>query len=242
MKQFVAAVCLSVLLVACGESQQVAANDSEIAALKARIDKLEKIQTKVAQRVGLGALVRPDAIEFGDGKRQGNEQATVAIVEFTDLHCPFCAKFHNDVWPELKAKYIDSGKVLMIGRELPLMKLHPNAGYAAVTLRCAAEQDQYTAAKDMLFKSSSNFDNAFIANLMTELALDVDKMNSCLKNTDVHNAVTASLNYGAELGFNGTPMFVVGKRQGDSVVDYQIVTGAGSVEEFSQLFDAMLAQ
>lgn len=241
IKQLVSAGLLAVLLASCSHTTQQQASNDEIKRLQARVAKLEQIQTTVAQRVGLGALVRPDAIEFGDGHLLGNPQAEVAIIEFTDLHCPFCAKFHTEIWPELKADYVDTNKVLFVGRDMPLLKLHPNAGYAAVTLRCAAQQDKYGAAKDKLFNNAAAFDNAFLASLMTELSLDSDKMNSCLKNMNVHNAVSASLNYGTALGFNGTPVFVIGKKRGNTVVDYEIITGSGSVAEFSAVLNKFIA-
>tara|TARA_R110002126_G_scaffold10245_43_gene46605 strand:- start:10202 stop:10933 length:732 start_codon:yes stop_codon:yes gene_type:complete len=241
IKQLMMALCIVGALSSCSKDTQQSKDAEQIEQLKARVAKLENIQTAVAQRVGLGALVRPDTIEFGDGHLIGSEQAEVVVIEFTDLHCPFCAKFHSEVWPQLKADYIDSDKVLFVGRELPLIKLHPNAGYAAVSLRCAAKQDQYSAAKDSLFNSSQTFDNEYLAELMTELNLDTEKMSACLQNMDVHNGISTSLNYATSLGFNGTPVFVVGRRQGNTVTDYEIVTGASTVESFSDLFERYLS-
>jgi len=41
---------------------------------------------------------------------QGSEDATVTIVEYASMTCPHCARFHDNVYPQLKEKYIDTVK------------------------------------------------------------------------------------------------------------------------------------
>ena len=50
----------------------------------------------------------------------GASEAPVTLVEFTDYQCPFCKRFHEQTWPELKRVYVDSGKVRLVVRDLPL--------------------------------------------------------------------------------------------------------------------------
>src|SRR5258708_3539698 len=64
----------------------------------------------------------------------GNAQAPVTIIEYASMTCPHCAAFHDKTYPELKSKYIDSGKVRFIFREFPLDQL---AAAAFMLARCA---------------------------------------------------------------------------------------------------------
>ena len=81
----------------------------------------------------------------------GNPEAPVAIVEFSDFACPFCGRFSKDILPELKAKYIDTGQVLLAFRHLPLDRIHPRARPAAEAAECASRQGKFWRFHDLLF-------------------------------------------------------------------------------------------
>lgn len=66
----------------------------------------------------------------------GNADAKVTIVEYASMTCKHCATFHTKVFPEIKKKYIDTGKVRFVFREFPLDGL---AMYASMLARCAGE-------------------------------------------------------------------------------------------------------
>lgn len=232
-------VALATLLSAC---QTASTTNAEIKQLKAELKQLKHVQALVAQKVGLGELVRPDAISIDNGHRVGNENASLVLLEFTDLHCPFCAKYHHNVWPKIKADYVDTGKVLFVGKELPLTNLHPRAAYAAVTLRCAAKQGAYSETKNFLFEKGQKFAESDLTEITTSNNLDVPAFEACLKDISVHNKITNSLLDAKKLGFASTPTFVIGKRDGDVITDYEIVNGAGSVENFTAIFDKLLAK
>jgi protein-disulfide isomerase len=63
----------------------------------------------------------------------------VTIIEFTDLQCPYCARFSAQTFAQLQEKYVDTGKVRFVTRDLPLA-FHAQAVPAAVTSRCAGDQ------------------------------------------------------------------------------------------------------
>ena len=67
----------------------------------------------------------------------GDENAPVTIVEYASMTCPHCANFHTEIYPELKTKYIDTGKVKLIFREFPL---DARAYAASMLARCADKQ------------------------------------------------------------------------------------------------------
>ena len=64
----------------------------------------------------------------------GSATAPVTIVQYASLTCPYCRRFHKEVFPQLKSTYIDTGKVRYILREFPIGK---TSGAATIALRCA---------------------------------------------------------------------------------------------------------
>ena len=50
----------------------------------------------------------------------GNENAKITIIAYESLTCSHCANFHNDVYPQLKKEYIDTGLAKIEFRHFPL--------------------------------------------------------------------------------------------------------------------------
>src|SRR5271157_1537054 len=88
----------------------------------------------------------------------GSKDAPLTMVEFTDYQCPFCQRFHTTVFADLKKNYIDTGKVRFYSRDLPLDTMHPNAIRAAQAARCASEQGQYWALRDIMGANPGKLD------------------------------------------------------------------------------------
>ena len=86
----------------------------------------------------------------------GNDKAPVTIVEYASMTCPHCAHFDETTFPELKKRYIDTGKVRFIFREFPLDTL---ASAAFMLARCSGEKDssKYFAMIDTLFRQQQQW-------------------------------------------------------------------------------------
>jgi len=84
---------------------------------------------------------------------EGNPDARVKLVEYFSLTCPACAKFHTDVYPKIKEKYIDTGLVQMEYRDFPLDQW----GLRAAALARCLEPKYYGAMVDVLLKQQSNW-------------------------------------------------------------------------------------
>ena len=82
----------------------------------------------------------------------GPKDAAVTITEYASMTCPHCARFAEDVFPKIKADYIDTNKVRYVFREFPL---DIKAAAGAMLARCIAKDDagKYFALIDTLFKS-----------------------------------------------------------------------------------------
>ncbi|HTV68535.1 MAG TPA: thioredoxin domain-containing protein [Rhizobiaceae bacterium] len=68
----------------------------------------------------------------------GSDKAPITIYEYSSLTCPHCAAFAQNVFPMLRSKYIDTGKVRFVSREFPL---DLKAAAAALLARCIAKDD-----------------------------------------------------------------------------------------------------
>ncbi|WP_084030980.1 DsbA family protein [Bradyrhizobium paxllaeri] len=81
----------------------------------------------------------------------GSEKAPVTITEYSSMSCPHCAAFGQNVFPMLRSKYIDTGKVRFVFREFPL---DIKAAAASILARCIGKGDseKYLAAVELLFK------------------------------------------------------------------------------------------
>jgi protein-disulfide isomerase len=164
----------------------------------------------------------------------GSEDADVAIVEFTDLHCPFCEKFHNTIFPALDEKFISTNQVRFVGKHYPIVQLHKNAHTAALALECAKDQNNYTKAKNWLFEQGKGFDQKQFKQFTTELALNDDDFNQCIVNPATVSQIDNDLALAQAIGVTQTPSFAIGVQKDGQVVNWKIITGAQSVENFTK--------
>jgi protein-disulfide isomerase len=109
------------------------------------VEALIQAQPAAAQNIPLPELLVPPAL--GD-RSLGKDDAPVTIVEYASMTCPHCAQFHETTYPELKKRYIDTGKVRFIFREFPL---DPLAAGASMLARCA-EKDKFFPIIETLFQ------------------------------------------------------------------------------------------
>ncbi|HMP61919.1 MAG TPA: thioredoxin domain-containing protein, partial [Phenylobacterium sp.] len=105
-----------------------------------------------AAALALGACSGQSAAGAAEGDMTlGDPNAPVKMIEYASLSCVHCATFNNDVFPTLKTKYIDTGKVHYTFREF----LTPPVEVAAagfLLARCAGE-DRYFEVVDAIFHS-----------------------------------------------------------------------------------------
>ncbi|MBT3534983.1 MAG: DsbA family protein [Rhodospirillaceae bacterium] len=141
----------------------------------------------------------------------GAKDAPVTIVEYASMTCPHCANFHMGPFKELKAKYIDTGKVRMIFREFPF---DPVALQASMLARCAGEK-RYFGMLNVLFKSqmkwakSSNPQQA-LAKIARLAGFTQARFNTCMASQELADMILKSRMKGnKEFGIDSTPSFIV---------------------------------
>ena len=104
--------------------------------------------TALAQSAIAAAVAKPVSLP---DMAIGSENAPITITEYSSMSCPHCAAFGQNVFPMLRSKYIDTGKVRFVFREFPL---DIKAAAASILARCIGKGDseKYLAAVEMLFK------------------------------------------------------------------------------------------
>ena len=153
---------------------------------------------------------------------------------------PFCGRFEATTYPEIKKNYIDTGKLRLIVRDLPLEGLHPYAMKAAQAVHCAADQGKYWEMHDLLFKNQNKLDADSLNGYATrDLGLNGDKFKKCMADGKHLKQIAAEVSYAQSLGITGTPTFIVGKAAGDSV-EGRLVVGALPYENFAAVINDAL--
>jgi protein-disulfide isomerase len=167
----------------------------------------------------------------------GATSAPITLVEFADYQCPFCKKFHDTTFPEIKSKYIDTGKVRYVVRDLPL-SFHEQALPAAIATRCAGAQGKFWPVFETLF-AASGLSAASARDAALAAGADATAFDACVKNPAVSTSIDADIQEAARLGVDGTPGFIVARRSGDEF-EGTLVLGAQPASVFSKKFDELL--
>lgn len=170
----------------------------------------------------------------------GHPDAPVTIIEFTDLQCPYCARFATQTFPQIRRNYIDTGKVRYTSRDLPL-PMHEFAVSAAVAARCAGEQGRFWGYREALFAMQDRLGSAPYDELARRLELDAERFASCRADGRQESKVRADLELAQSFGIASTPTFAIGRLVG-GVFEGETVRGAKSYEEFAARIDALLGQ
>jgi protein-disulfide isomerase len=152
----------------------------------------------------------------------GSDKAPVTIIEYASMTCPHCAHFEATTFPELKKRYIDTGKVRYTLREFPLDQL---AAAGFMLARCAGS-DKYLPIVETLFAKQADWvvqqPIPPLKEIAKQFGFTEDSFNQCLTNQKVLDDIQAVRDRAAEkLGVNSTPTFFVnGKRLiGDVSID-----------------------
>ncbi|MGE5463706.1 MAG: DsbA family protein [Syntrophothermus sp.] len=159
----------------------------------------------------------------------GPADAPITIVEFSDYQCPFCRRWHQEVYEPLLAAY--PGQIRMVYRNLPLTSIHPDAQGAAEAAMCAGEQDAYWPFHDKLLSNESLNTETYLQ-YAQELSLNVDQFKACITDQKYKDAIQADSDFALNLGVQSTPTFFI---NGLAVV------GAQPLDVFKQVIDKELA-
>jgi protein-disulfide isomerase len=174
-----------------------------------------------------GALPADQDMAIGDPK------APVTVIEYASMTCPHCAHFHKAYLPDIKKKYIDTGKVRLVFREFPLDR----AAYQASILARCSGADRFFPYIDILFTQQATWSRAKdqkaeLMKLAQMGGVSASLFNACLADKELGNGILKTRQVGQEKHeVNSTPSFVI---------DGKTHAGAMDIKTFSKAVDPLL--
>ncbi len=167
----------------------------------------------------------------------GKDTAPIKVDEYMSLNCGHCADFYVQTMPELEKRYVETGKVRFVMHDFPLNR---DSLKAAAIARCMPD-DQYLPFIKTLFSAINAW--AYNGNPEAKLVqyaalggLPADKAKTCANDKKLQDQIIAErIAAATKYRIEATPTFVVNDGA-------EIINGTMSLEEFSALFDRMLAE
>jgi len=202
-----------------------------------RRDLLKTGGAAVALSGGFGTLVQAQdaAIEIPD-MILGDADAPIEIIEYASFTCPHCAAFHANVFPQLKADYIDTGKVKFIYREVYFDRV---GLWASMIARCSGEQ-RFFGLSNLIYEKQGEWaasgDPALVIEELRKIAkttgLNDATLDACMSDADQAEALVGWYQTNAERDeVNSTPSFLIDGEKFSNM----------SYEAFQEILDAKLA-
>ena len=164
----------------------------------------------------------------------GPAKAPVTITEYASMSCPHCAAFEENVFPMLRSKYIDTGKVRLVFREFPI---DIKAAAASMLARCIANDDagKFFGAIDTLFKQQDRLmtDTKDTLKLIGKQGgLSEQAVETCAKDQTLLDKLSADQKFAYEvLKVDATPTFFINGER---------LKGAMSFEELDEKIKSLL--
>ncbi len=174
---------------------------------------------------------------------QGDINAKLVIVEYSDTECPFCKNFHSTM-NRIINEYGPSKKVAWVYRHMPIKQLHAKAPKEAEATECAAELGgngkfwEYTNKLYEITPSNDGLDPAELTKIAEQVGLNTMRFNSCLSSGKHAKTVDADYKDGVlAIGGNpGTPFSVIITKDGKKVP----INGAQPYEVVKEMIDGLL--
>ena len=213
-----------------GRQQQLLNSNREI------LRQLEGLRTSLQ--------VEPPPVDFNvkinGAPMKGAANAKVALIEFSDFECPFCARYLRESFPRIERDYISTGKIRYVFRHYPLVSLHPRAMKASEGGECAQRQGKFWPFHDRLFANQKLLDPASLMEHARATGLEMKAFETCLGG-EAASTVLADLDVGTRAGIGATPTFLFGFIQDDgSVQVVERLVGAVPYEALQSVLDRML--
>jgi protein-disulfide isomerase len=166
---------------------------------------------------------------------QGDQNAPVTLIEFSDFQCPYCGKFATETEQQIYDQYIKTGK-LRFGY-IHFTFLGQESQWAAEASECANDQNAFWAYHDYLFAHQSGenlgaFNKDNLKKFAVTLNLNADQFNQCLDSGKYTDMVKSQTSMAQSLGVSSTPTMVINGK---------VLLGAQPFSTFQQVIDSDLS-
>lgn len=186
--------------------------------------------------LGLAGTVAAQDVPLA-ARSKGSATAPVTVYEMSDFQCPFCRRHAMEVFPSLDKEYIATGKVRWVFVNLPITSIHANSVAASSFAMCAARQDKFWPAHDLLFRHQETWGPLknpvpFLMTLADSLKLARPALTACLTKPETVKQIQADAEGAAKSGAQSTPTFYI---------DGALIIGAQPPQLFRMVLDSVYA-
>jgi protein-disulfide isomerase len=180
-------------------------------------------------------------MQIGNDAYEGNVNASITIVAFSDYECPFCKNAEQTI-KSIMANY--NGKVLYVFKDYPLTWMHPYSYNASLAAECAKEQDKYWEYHDYLFEHQDQLEAQYLKDYANVLGLDTEKFNTCFETQRYKGEINNDITAGEDAGVSGTPTFFIFSDNVRMIsikpTSAVIIVGAQPETDFTEVIDDFL--
>ena len=249
---------LGFLILFCAQSSfgQQQPSSEELKLLRKEIETIKQNQAAIQKeikeikdlaRAGQGPQpLQPENIvlSMDDDPVNGDRNAKLVLVEFSDYQCSFCARYVQETFPQIEKEYIKTGKLKYVFRDFPIESLHKDAFKAAEAGGCAFDQGKFWEMHDRLYANPTALGLSDLAKYAQAVGLDVKKFQQCLEKEEYTTEVRKDIADGQKAGVTGTPTFFLGITgpNNSKVKVLAVIEGAKPYAAFKAAIDNALSQ
>lgn len=166
----------------------------------------------------------------------GDPNAKVKVIEYASLSCPHCARFNSDVFPQFKAKYIDTGKVHYTFREF-LTQPVSIAAAGALLARCSGK-DKFFPVVDAVFRGQQEMATQSPRSVLLRIGqssgMTEEQFDKCVGDEDALKALAKRTDdYARKEKITATPTFIINGER---------IEGEATMADFDRIISPMLAK
>ncbi len=173
---------------------------------------------------------------------KGQRDAQVALIEFSDYQCPFCARHFSHTFPRIEDDYVKTGKVKYVFRDFPIQSIHPQAIKAHEAARCAGGQGKYWEMHDRLFANRNAQAPKDLSHHAKAIGIDQAEFDRCLDSGKYLLKVREDISEGEKAGVKGTPTFFLGVAEPNDLKmkPVRMIRGAHPYDVFKEAIESLL--
>jgi protein-disulfide isomerase len=166
---------------------------------------------------GLSGLTDSISAMADRGRIRGAASAPVWLIEISDFQCPYCKRWHDEVFAVVDKEYVQTGKVRLAYLNYPLTSIHPNARAAAEAAMCASVQGKFWELHESLFATQPAWEGQkdplpTFDSLAVAAKVDPAQWRSCMSTHATMQLIDADRDRSSRAGVQSTPSFFIGDR------------------------------